>query len=63
MHNSLVMRGGKRVGKRTGNRDNLLDGDYARADQLESGCPSTSSIVRKWTPFASSTEKIVTMCG
>ena len=63
MDDAFFVCGGERVGQGAGDLDDLLDGKAARGIRRSSDCPSTSSMVRKWTPSDSSTEKMVTMCG
>ena len=56
MHDALGVGRGERVGERDGDLEEPIDGEAALGRSAASGCPSTSSIVRKRMPSASSTE-------
>ena len=64
VHDPFLMRGGERPGERGSDVHDALDWESAFRNQpIRAAALRCSSMVRKWTPSASSTEKMVTMCG
>jgi hypothetical protein len=58
-----LRRGGERLGERRRDLQDPLDRHPALGDERVERLPSTSCMVRKWTPSASSTEWTVTIPG
>ncbi len=63
MDDAFFVSGGEGVGDGFGDFEICAAGRPPGGMRRSRDWPSTSSMVRKWTPSASSTEKMVTMCG